>query len=434
MNDFNENNNYNTFYDNNTEGYNTTTNADTLSTTPQVEFPKYESKKQKKKHSILALIGVIICFTIISTLIVGSYTVIKLYDKGYIGNKTTTISNESLPEVNLNVTNKPETTDEDLQPASNGKYTTEQIAKLLKPSVVGVVTYSMQTFQELGEGTGIISTEDGYIITNAHVIKDADSVKVILSDETEYQAKIVGSDPKTDLAVLKIDANGLTPVVFGSSDEASVGEEVIAIGNAAGLSNSVTKGIISELNRDISENGYGLKAIQTDAAINPGNSGGPLVNMYGQVIGITSSKYVGTGYEGIGFAISIDEALPLIENLVSYGYITDRAEIGIECDYISESTAYMYGLKSGLYVKSIDVNSAAYNSELEVYDIITEINGTPVTSSDTASEVLSNKKPGDTIKVTVYRFANTSFGRGYASNGQTLTFDITLSEDKGKSN
>lgn len=424
----------NDFYNNNQDsGYNENEFIDTTaSNSANVEFPKYELKREKKKHGGLALIGVIVCFAIVSSLVVGSFTVLKLYEKGYIGNNTDSIQNEDLPQVSINVTNKPVAASENLEPDANGKYSTEQIAKLLKPSVVGVVTYSMQTFQEIGEGTGIISSEDGYIITNAHVIENADSVKVILSDETEYQAKIVGSDEKTDLAVLKIDATGLTPATFGTSNEAAVGEEVIAIGNAAGLTNSVTKGIISELNRDISENGYGLKAIQTDAAINPGNSGGPLVNMYGQVIGITSSKYVGTGYEGIGFAISIDEALPLIEQLVSYGYITDRAELGIEGSYISESTAYMYGLQPGIYVKSIDSSSNASNSELKVYDIITEIDGVKMDSLDAVSTVLSGKKPGDKVKVTVYRFAESSFGRGFGSSGQTLSFEITLSEDKGE--
>lgn len=428
MNDFYNNNQNNGEYQNN-EFVNTT-----ASYSENTQFPRYEMKKEKKKHGVLALIGIIVCFAIVSSLVVGSFTVLKLYEKGYIGNNTESIQNEDLPQVSINVTNKPVSTSEDLSPDSDGKYTTEQIAKLLKPSVVGVVTYSMQTFQEIGEGTGIISSEDGYIITNAHVIEEADSVKVILSDETEYQAKIVGSDSKTDLAVLKIEATGLTPATFGTSKEAVVGEEVIAIGNAAGLSNSVTKGIISELNRDISSNGYGLKAIQTDAAINPGNSGGPLVNMYGQVVGITSSKYVGTGYEGIGFAISIDEALPLIEQLVSYGYITDRAELGISGSYISESTAYMYGLQPGIYVKSIDATSAAATSELKEYDIITEIDGVKMDSFDAVSTVLSGKKPGDTVKVTVYRFAESSFGRGFGASGQTLTFEVTLSEDKGDNN
>ena len=280
-----------------------------------------------------------------------------------------------------------------------------------------------------------VYNHDGYIITNAHVISDADSVKVILSDETEYEAKVIGSDSKTDLAVLKIDAKGLTAATFGNSEEAVIGEEVIAIGNAAGLFGSVTKGIISELNRDISDNGFGLKAIQTDAAINPGNSGGPLVNMYGQVIGITSSKYVGTGYEGIGFAISIDEALPIIKQLVSYGYVTDRAKLGIEYTFISESSAYMYGLKSGLYVKTIDQDCAVAKSELKVYDIITEIDGVEMTTSEAVSDIMADKKPGDTIEVTVYRFASNAFGGRFGTTkGETLTFEITLSEDKGELN
>ena len=403
-----------------------------------VEFPKYSEVKVKKKRPVLVLIGVIVCFAILATLVIGSFTVLKLFEKGYLGNNkngSASVDYENLPEVSINVTNKPQTNDIGVEPDANGKYTTEQITKLLKPSVVGVVTYSMQTFQQLGEGTGIVTSEDGYIITNAHVISDADSVKVILSDETEYEAKVIGSDSKTDLAVLKIDAKGLTAATFGNSEEAVIGEEVIAIGNAAGLFGSVTKGIISELNRDISDNGYGLKAIQTDAAINPGNSGGPLVNMYGQVIGITSSKYVGTGYEGIGFAISIDEALPIVKQLVSYGYVTDRAKLGIEYTFISESSAYMYGLKSGLYVKTIDQDCAVSKSELKVYDIITEIDGVEMNTTEAVSDIMAGKKPGDTIEVTVYRFASNVFGGRFSTTkGETLTFEITLSEDKGELN
>lgn len=405
--------------------------------TQAIEFPKYEEVKEKKKRPILALIGVIVCFAILATLIVGSFTIIKLYEDGHIGNSAnngSSVDYEDLPKVSINVTNKPQTNETGVEPDENGRYTTEQITKLLKPSVVGVVTYSMQTFQQTGEGTGIVTSADGYIITNAHVVKGADSVKVILNDESEYEAQIIGSDSKTDLAVLKIEAKNLTAATFGNSEESVVGEEVIAIGNAAGLSGSVTKGIISELNRDISDNGYGLKAIQTDAAINPGNSGGPLVNMYGQVIGITSSKYVGTGYEGIGFAISIDEALPVIEQLVSYGYVTDRAKLGIEYTFITESSAYIYGLKSGLYVQKIDNACEVAKSDLKVYDIITHIDDVEMTTTEAISDILAGKKPGDTIEVTVYRFASAGFGMGYTNKGETHTFKITLSEDKGDNN
>ena len=233
-----------------------------------------------------------------------------------------TILNGNVPELQTN--SKPS----DNTVSNDGTLTTAQINEKVAPSVVGIVQYQSNYFEPTGEGSGIILSEDGYIATNAHVIEDADTLEVVLSDGTTYKGTVVGYDSKTDLAVVKIDATGLTPAELGVSSELKVGEKAIAIGNPGGLTyaGSVSEGIISGLNRSLraSTDGYTMNFIQTDAAINPGNSGGALVNEFGQVVGINSQKISGDGYEGIGFAIPIDEALPILEDLMSYGRVTGR--------------------------------------------------------------------------------------------------------------
>ena len=238
----------------------------------------------------------------------------------------------------------------------NSGNTIVQIAEKVGPSVVGVTVSADQmtegqgiTQEEYGYGTGIIFTSDGYIATNNHVVSESDSVKVTLYDGSEYQASVVGTDTTTDIAVLKIDATGLKAAAFGNSDELQVGETVVAIGNPLGteLAGSVTSGIVSALNREITTNGYSQKYIQTDAAINPGNSGGPLLNSKGEVIGITTLKSYLAGYddygvpigtEGIGFAIPISAAVPIIDQLTTQGSIS-RPGIGISC-LVDETGTY----------------------------------------------------------------------------------------------
>lgn len=398
-----------------------------------IDLPDNNIKPPKRqRNSKMIMAGFLAAVFIVSVVGFGSFA-LKDYLAQYIdSNNGTGISNTTNSKsggtgenISLDLASRPSS--ENIKPDENGRYNTEGVAELVKPSVVGVVTYKQAPIlQELGAGSGIIMTADGYIITNEHVVSGANAVKVVLSDNKEYEAEIVGSDVKTDLAVLKINAKDLSPAAFGSSDQTKVGEDVVAIGNPAGLSGSVTKGIVSELNREVAtESGYGLKSIQTDAAINPGNSGGALVNMFGQVIGINSSKYVGTGYEGIGFAIAIDEAKPILEHLINYGYVKDRVKIGIAYTEITETTARMYGLKAGLYVQTIDEESQAANSGLKIYDIITHIDGVNMTSASLISSVLEGKKPGDKLKLTVYR-------KSITGTEETLKIDVILSEDKGK--
>ena len=276
------------------------------------------------------------------------------------------------------------------------------------------------------EGSGIIATSDGYIVTNAHVVSDASTLKVILSSGKTYEAKLIGSDSVTDLALIKIDATGLTAAEFGSSDDLKVADTVMAVGNPGGeeFSSTVTVGYVSALNREItnSETGYTMKCIQTDAAINPGNSGGALVNMKGQVVGINSSKIVATGYEGLGFSIPINTAQPIISELKSYGYVKDRAALGITGQYLDSVTARFYNMPTGMYVASVSSSSISA-AGIQKGDIITKIDGKTVSSQSTITAVVTSKKPGDTVTLSVSR----------PLSGQTFTATVKLTQATGKS-
>ena len=300
---------------------------------------------------------------------------------------------------------------------NNQELTSQQIGAKVTPSVVAVVSKEM--FGE-STGSGIIMTEDGLIITNAHVIEDAQSVTVILQDETEYPATIIGQDQQTDLAVLKIQATGLTPAEFGDSDNLEVGEKAIAIGNPLGLefAGSMTQGIISALGREVEVEGRTMTFIQTDAAINPGNSGGPLVNAYGQVIGITSAKISSEYAEGLGFAIPINDALPIIEELVNYGYVTGRPLIGITGEDLSANQAKYYQLPQGIYVRFVDPDSGAALAGIEAGDIIVGANGEDITTTDELNNIKDTLEVGDTMTITIYR------------NGKTFDVKVVLSEAK----
>jgi len=290
-----------------------------------------------------------------------------------------------------------------------------------------------QTQQITGTGTGIVMTEDGYIITNAHCVYDnesdykcgkAVSVSVVMGDdtETEYEAQVVGYDLETDLAVLKIDATGLTPAEFGNSDDLRVGELVIAIGNPLGfeLQNTVTCGIVSALNREVTINEKDMTLIQTDAAINSGNSGGPLLNGYGQVVGINSAKmsstYGSASVEGLGFAIPISDAKEIIEDLINNGYVTGRPQFGITGVTVTESDAERFSMPQGVYVYGVTEGSAADDAGIRQGDIITAVEGTETPDMDTLNEVKNQYNAGDTITITIYR------------SGETLDLQLTLQE------
>lgn len=326
--------------------------------------------------------------------------------------------------------------------SADGILTTAQINKKVSPSVVGIVQYRSNYFQSTGQGSGIILSQDGYIATNAHVIENADSLEVVLHNGETYKGTVVGYDKKTDLAVVKIDASGLTAAELGVSGELEVGEKAIVIGNPGGLTyaGSVSEGIISGLNRSLraANDGYTMNFIQTDAAISPGNSGGALVNEFGQVVGINSQKLAEDGYEGIGFAIPIDEALPVLEDLMRYGRVTGRVKLGVTAYAVNEYVASVNGIPSGILIDTIESDSSLLAAGVQSGDIITQVEGTPVNSFISLSDLLRRYKPGDQVTMTIFRASQSIGGSryGYSYGGQTVqgtTFEVkvTLMEDTG---
>ncbi len=314
-----------------------------------------------------------------------------------------------------------------------------EVYKKVIQSVVGVkTTVPGGSNGESGtsEGTGIIATSDGTILTNAHVVNYSrtNKVQVVLHDNKTYSAKVVGYDKTADLAVLKINATGLSPAQFGSADDMEVGDQVIAIGNPGGLSfaGSLTVGYISALNRTIEGNSdNGMTYIQTDAAINPGNSGGPLVNMYGQVVGINSNKIIATGYEGMGFAIPVSHAKSTIDDLITKGYVSGRTRLGITASTVTDMYTQFYGFPQGVLIQAIGNDSDMKNSGVVKGDIITKADGTNLTSMDDLYAVLEKHKPGDVIKMTIVSTSLSEAGGGKKA-GTSREISVKLLEDKGQ--
>ena len=259
----------------------------------------------------------------------------------------------------------------------------------------------------VGSGSGTIISADGYIITNAHVIGNSKAylVNIILNSGKKYQAKIIGYDTWTDLAVLKIDAKDLKPVKFGDSKNVNVGDDVIAIGSPGGekFQNSLTKGIVSAVDREISINRY-VRYIQSDAAISPGSSGGALCNIYGQVIGITTAKTVATYYENMSFSIPSETVKKIVDDLMRYGYVKERCRVGLTGTAISQEEVYYYGYPQGIEISEIDKNGSLADTDIKSGDILTELDGVAISSFQDVYDVLADHKPGDKIKVKTIRF------------------------------
>ena len=293
---------------------------------------------------------------------------------------------------------------------SSSKYTTQTAYDSVSESVVTVELYqdkiSDNTSDLKGSGTGTIITADGYIVTNAHVVGNSRryAVKITLNSGKTYQAKVVGYDTWTDLAVLKIDAKGLKPVTFGDPDLIEIGQDVIAVGSPGGekFKNSLTKGIVSAVDRELSINKY-VKYIQSDAAISPGNSGGPLCNIYGQVIGINTAKTTATNYEAMTFSIPSDTVKEIVSDLMRYGYVRGRARIGFSGSEISTEEQYYYGYPAGIVISDIDSKGAFAGVDIKEGDIVTSLDGEEVTSFQDIYAVLNQHKSGDKIKITLSR-------------------------------
>lgn len=311
--------------------------------------------------------------------------------------------------------------------ATNGDKSTTEIAKEVGPAVVGIksrIQGQMSLFggysESESQGSGIILSGDGYIVTNNHVVSDASSVTVLLNTGSEYPAQVIGTDTETDLAVIKIEpSEELTVASLGDSSKVEVGETAIAIGNPMGVEffGSVTQGIVSAVNRSVEIDRRTMNLIQTDAAINSGNSGGALINSKGEVIGINTVKVSTTGVEGMGFAIPISEAKPIISDLLEYGYVKGRPIIGISTRDVSSYMAQQYGWPQGAQVISITTENAK-NAGLQQGDIITSVDNNKVESGTDLTEYKDTKSPGDTIELEVYKYAT----------GKTEKISVVLSE------
>lgn len=317
---------------------------------------------------------------------------------------------------------------------SDGTYKyTRDLVSAVQDSIVYIEVYGEYYGRRtlVGTASGIIISKDGYVVTNNHVVEDCDeyTVKVNSTDSKSgsvesktYDAKLLGTDADTDLAVLKIEGTNLPAAKLGDSDKLHLGDDVVVIGNPLGYETSVSKGVVSGLNRQVSDSVRGLSSIQTDAAINRGNSGGGLFNAYGEVIGVVNEKRVDNYAESLGFAITINEAKGVIEDLISKGYVSGRSAIGIRYQNITEDVALYRGLVAGWRVGEINEDYPVARSGLQVGDTIIEIDGIS-TLTDEANEVFVQKKPGDTVTLTVVR--ENSFGRQ-----TTLKIEVELAELK----
>ncbi len=312
-------------------------------------------------------------------------------------------------------------------PVLDSGSTIADIAKKVAPSVVEITTEVAQSggfmsqYIREGAGSGIIISQDGYIVTNNHVIEDAKKITVILNNGESCNATLVGTDVITDIAVIKIEAQGLVPAVYGSSDNLSVGDFALAVGNPLGeLGGTVTNGIISALEREVVIDSVTMTLLQTNAAINPGNSGGGLFNSSGELIGVVNAKASGEDIEGLGFAIPIDIAKPVIEDIITYGYVTGRVQAGIRIiDVLDYSTAFQYRVsKLGPYIYSVNAGSDAERAGLKSGDLVTQINGKLVYESADIVAIFTDCEVGETVTVTVER------------NGQQMELQMTFTEYK----
>ncbi len=385
-------------------------------------FNETVKKSGFKKYVAIAVAAAIVNMAALGGLFAAGYSL----GAGKIGSgsKANVLSN-------LNQQNTAPSNDGAAATAKKGaELTTVEISKKVGPAVVGITSTIKSTMSFFntamvseGTGSGIIISSDGYIVTNNHVIEGASSVSVTLNTGSEYDAKLIGTDSKTDLAVIKITPNEeLTVAELGDSSAIEVGERAVAIGNPLGMEffGSTTQGIISAINRTITVDNRTMSVIQTDAAINEGNSGGALVNAYGQVIGINAVKISSSTVEGMGFAIPISEAKPVIEDLIKYGYVKGRPVIGISSRDVTEYMANRQGWPMGVQVMATQIGSGAELAGLQQGDIITKADGKAVTSTDELNEIKDSHKPGEVIKLEVYKY----------DTGLTTTVSVKLTEER----
>lgn len=383
-----------------------------------------ENVRYKKKSHRKGFIAAVLAITVLNLSVMGG----MFYMGHKLGASGRQIASKQELMDSLHGNNSGENTEGASQTVATGnEMATTEIAKKVGPAVVGIrstvegqMTIFGTTQSSQAEGSGIIISKDGYVVTNNHVVDGASKVTVILNTGTENEAKLIGKDAQTDLAVIKFEPKEeLTVANLGDSNNIEVGERVVAIGNPMGLEffGSVTEGIISAVNRSITVDNRTMNLIQTDAAINSGNSGGALINRFGEVIGINSVKVSTTGVEGMGFAIPSSEAKPVIADLLEHGYVKGRPVIGISTRDVSEYLAKTYSWPQGVQVMEV-TSEAAKSAGFQQGDIITEVDGQKVTDTEELNKIKNTHNPGDTLKMTVYKYAT----------GKTETLSVVLSE------
>lgn len=374
---------------------------------------EYQKKRQRRRwrNTIILLIALGVFFFVGT--VSGFVFVYKYYAEEYGSQVESSgppfVVEESKPSEEVRgpgVENGPTIVLQNRPDTDAGILTIPEIFQKVSPSVVMILAGDDAG---MALGTGIIMSKDGYIITNAHIIDDAKEIQIVLNDnKTIYDATIMGADTMSDIAVLKVDATHLQPAVFGDSEQVIVGESVVTIGNpySVDYAQTVTNGIISGIRYNVYDGKTSSNLLQTNAQLNPGNSGGPLINMYGQVIGINSSKIMSSGdstYEGLGFAIPMTDAKEIVDELIRFGYIVPDPVIGVTVSFVDVDTAMADGAVSGCMVMTIEKNSDAYRKGLRVGDIITEINGKTFEDLDGFIEEKNRFEVGDTVELTYWR-------------------------------
>jgi len=425
----------------NNRNYEAEDNMKEISETEHTDIFLQESKaKTKNKSNLKTYIALVLISSLVSSTAVGG----ALYSKfsAELKRQEALIQKaaDTVAAIDNSISSSKSSKGEDnvvKTALAEGSSVTE-IAKKVRPSVVGIrmtVANPQSSFfgidlgESAAEGSGIIISQDGYIMTNYHVVEYADpknnssrntTLEVFLPDERQTKATFIGGDSKTDLAVIKIDLDNLPVAELGDSSQLQVGELAVAIGNPLGLefAGSVTAGVISALDRKVTTDDKILNLIQTDAAINPGNSGGALVNSKGQVIGINTVKISVTGVEGLGFAIPINDAKPIIDQLIMFGYVKGRPFIGISGREISEIIARQYGLPVGIFVMDVTAGSGADKAGIRAGDIIVSLADKEVKTMEDLDEIKKNYKAGDKVNVVVVR------------NGERLTLELVFSEER----
>lgn len=401
------------------DGYN---NYIQTQTTPSGS-PKPPKKTGKKVGMIMGAIAIALCIGIgsgaVGYLIASNTNILAVQNSETSSNSDTEQSTIQNKDSNLTI--------QKVDDSATNPTNIQEVVDKVSASVVEITTESVQTSSYMGQyitqgaGSGVIVSSDGYIITNNHVIEGASSVVVKTKDGTEYEAKLIGTDDTADVALIKIEAKNLTPATFADSSKLAVGQTAIAIGNPLGsLGGTVTNGIISALDREITLDGKQMNLLQTNAAINPGNSGGGLFDENGNLIGMVVAKSSGSDIEGLGFAIPANDIVSVLDDLMNYGYVTGRPSLGVTLvDVTSRQELFMYRLdKTGVYISQVESDSCAEKAGLQSGDCIEEINGTTVSQSSDVSSVISSCKAGDNITLKIYR------------DGETKTIQITLDEDK----